>query len=651
MKLILVFLSVSLLRAESIFEMELEELMEIRVSVSSLFEEGERETPSVVASLSRDDWLLRGSKRGLRDLLDFQPGVLTYSSWGGTGVGIRGFTNSTSTVRGKAYLLDGVPLNNLSFRTGLYGRSNINPQVFDTMEMIRGPGSAIYGADAFTGVISLNTYDPSEDESELYSSVSGSKLSEFSLRTSQDLSDNQRLTAVFSASGQGNQNLQYQSYQIPNQTLERDETWQAGTGLLKWKVESGDNSYYEWTFLAHQWETDEAPGFLNIFGPFFGATSDTLYADTRFHLYKGSSFHKFDDGRSLEIHAYHWNSRFDFQFDARPPTDQRISGRKDLRTGLQFRLKSPDHLGNSVRWILGVDLDRLQIKDTYLGFRNSGVSPDGFDGIKNTTKGLFYQARASLNEKTDLHYGLRIDRYPGFGNQLTPRLGVVHRSTRETTWKALYGNAFRAPTAGEIQGTGRVAGNAQIKPEEMDTFELVYMHQSRGASLQLIYFQNRWKDGIEQDPITIAFDNIDSNESSGFEMVYKKNFFKDIQTEFSASRIRSSNNVTDVEYEAFPRYILNLQNRYEPEGERWALWSGIRYMGRWKDGPEAGANPLGSYLRTDLSLSYELNQTTRAYFWIRNLLDRDLKTPSLWSSEIGIPESGRTIGVGFTVRF
>jgi len=99
----------------------LEELLDVRVSVSSLFEESEFDAPSTVSVLDREEWTLRGAKNGLRDLLDYLPGVVTYPSFGGTGVGIRGFAGSTSVVRGKAFLIDGIPINNLSFRTALYG--------------------------------------------------------------------------------------------------------------------------------------------------------------------------------------------------------------------------------------------------------------------------------------------------------------------------------------------------------------------------------------------------------------------------------------------------------------------------------------------------------------------------------------------------
>jgi outer membrane receptor protein involved in Fe transport len=74
-------------------------------------------------------------------------------------------------------------------------------------------------------------------------------------------------------------------------------------------------------------------------------------------------------------------------------------------------------------------------------------------------------------------------------------------------------------------------------------------------------------------------------------------------------------------------------------------------MGEWKDGTSATANPLSSYLRTDISLSYHIRETTSAYFWVRNLFDRNLRNPSLWDSEIGVPEAGRIVGIGLSYKF
>ncbi len=71
-------------------------------------------------------------------------------------VAVRGYANEIS-VRGMALQLDGVPLNNFSYSTSAYDLPFLSPDLLGGLEMIRGPGSTLYGSDAFHGVLALST--------------------------------------------------------------------------------------------------------------------------------------------------------------------------------------------------------------------------------------------------------------------------------------------------------------------------------------------------------------------------------------------------------------------------------------------------------------------------------------------------------------
>ena len=525
--------------------------------------------------------------------------------------------------------------------------------------MVRGPGSAIYGADAFTGVISLNTYEPTRNEGEFLVSTNSKGTNEFSVRTSHDIDTNQRISANFSVSGQDSQDLLYQSRQLVG-IQRRDESWQAGTGLLKWSSKStNQDRRYSFTFLSHQWEIDEAPGFAAAMGPFLGAQTDNLFADTRFNFYKASFEEHLSRQRLLETNIFYWSSHWGYQMDAAPPTDQQIIGRRDTRTGIQFRLKQPEMTSNRTRWVFGLDIDRLAVNQTYVGFRSTGTSPDNFEGLRNTIKGVFYQGKSRIgSDNLFVHYGLRYDQYPGFGAHATPRLGFVFRPDVQTSLKAVYGNAFRPPSAGEVQGfLGGTTGDPMINPEEIDTFELIYMKKSGSSKLNLTYFENRWTDGIQiQGGAPRRFQNFEKNSSSGLEMSYRKKVGLDWVIDLSVSRISGVNESTDQEYGAYPRYSFNIQTRRESIKSPWTYWFGARILKNWKDStgstsPFAVVDELPSYIRFDLGLNYQVSHRVQSYFWVRNLFDRDLKVPSLLDSEIGVPEQGRAVGVGIRISF
>jgi outer membrane cobalamin receptor len=633
--------------AEELYELDLEDLMEVRVEVASLFEEPTRMAASSVSVLQREEWMLRGARRGLRDMLDYLPGVVSYSTLGGTGIAIRGYTRNTPVARGKAYLFDGVPLNSLTFKTGLYGRANLNPNLFDRLEMVRGPGSALYGEDAFHGVIALKTYAPVRDETEVYTVISDHKYSEFNLRTSQSLTDRSRFSAALSFSGQGNQNLSYSS-RVPalaGGVFERDETWQAGSALLKWSTRHKSGTRWNLTFLSHQYETDESPGNAS-----FQGSEDIGNFDTRFNLFKLDSVRELSHEEELEWYAYRWSSAFEEDF-LRPAGDRFLATQKDIRQGVGVRYKRQETENQPIRLVAGAEVDRTRIPDVHTGLLSTGLVPDPHHGLSQTVKSLYVQTRTRLREdRLYFHLGGRLDRYPNFGSQLTPRAGLTYQPEDNTTWKLLYGNSFRAPSGGESQGLFGLS-STNIKPEEIDTYELIYMRRGKKSNLTLTWFESSWKDGVGPNFGAGRWENTGLNESSGLEFEWSRSLNEAWNLELSGSRVNSRNLVTQLDYEAFPKNILNFLTRYNPQDSRFRFFAGLRYMDEWKDGTQVTSLPLKSYVRTDITIAYNLADNQEAYLWVKNFFDRDLRTPSVWNSESGIPEPGRAVGIGLTYRF
>lgn len=631
-----------------LIELDLEELMEIQVEVASYFPESEIKSPSTISSLTREQWMSRGAKHGLKDLLGHLPGVVTYSTLGGTGVAIRGFVRNTPVARGKAYMLDGVPLNSLTFRTGFYGRAHLNLNLFERMEMVRGPGSALYGSDAFHGVISLKTYEPSHDESEVFIALSDHKYSEFNLRNSFMLNDQTRLSTALSTNGQGGQNLLYTS-RVPaltGRTWERDETLQAGSILIKLDSTNPRGDRWKFSFLSHQFETDESPGNANFHG-----NEDVGSFDTRFNLFKFEQERKLSNREDFHLYAYRWSSAFEESFP-RPALDPWLATQKDIRSGLGVRYKLKESQNQPIRLVAGAEIDKLEIPDAHAFPRfNSGYIPEPHHGYAQKVKSLYLQARKPFFEnKIYAHVGARSDRYPEFGNQLTPRIGFTYHPDSRNTWKILYGNAFRAPSGGEARGLLGLSSQ-NIQPEEIDTMEYVYMYKGKQSLVSLTWFDSSWEEGIIPNFGTNMWENSGRNESSGLEFSIKRIINREWELELSGSRIQSRNLVSQQEYEAFPEEILNLLANYQPRDSRWSLYTAIRYMSQWKDGTAQTSQPLRSYLRTDLSLGFEVSRDQKIYLWIRNLFDRDLKIPSVWNSEEGIPEPGRAIGIGWKYQF
>ena len=112
-------------------------------------------TPGEVSVLTQEYFQQRQAQ-SLDDVLRYEPGVDS-----GTGPRTMGESPNIRGMSGARVLtlLDGVRLN---FQSGHTGRLFIDMEQLKQVEVIRGPGSALYGSQALGGVVAMETRDPSD---------------------------------------------------------------------------------------------------------------------------------------------------------------------------------------------------------------------------------------------------------------------------------------------------------------------------------------------------------------------------------------------------------------------------------------------------------------------------------------------------------
>jgi hemoglobin/transferrin/lactoferrin receptor protein len=130
-------------------------------AVASRVEQAIEATPASVSVIGREE-LDRTLANDIRDALRYEPGVSVENGAARFGLGniaIRGLDGNRVQM-----LQDGVRLPD-GFRVGSFSNASRNP--FDVglasrIEILRGPGSALYGSDALAGVVSVTTLDPGD---------------------------------------------------------------------------------------------------------------------------------------------------------------------------------------------------------------------------------------------------------------------------------------------------------------------------------------------------------------------------------------------------------------------------------------------------------------------------------------------------------
>ena len=160
--------------ANDLFEMDIEDLLDVEVSVASKKAESHLEAPSVVVSVPRSEWTIFGD-RNLHQLLQRQPSIYTRDDfvYGDNNAGFRGDMSTVAEMH-TLVLFNGRPI-----RESAQGH-NVNMYLtfpltaLDSVELIRGPGSVLYGSNAFTGVINLKSRAIPEQGEFMVHSMAGS---------------------------------------------------------------------------------------------------------------------------------------------------------------------------------------------------------------------------------------------------------------------------------------------------------------------------------------------------------------------------------------------------------------------------------------------------------------------------------------------
>ena len=166
-------------------------------------------------------------------------------------------------------------------------------------------------------------------------------------------------------------------------------------------------------------------------------------------------------------------------------------------------------------------------------WRDERLANEGLPGGAGRARheALFAQGEWSLGAALDLTLGLRRDRHERFGTEWSPRAYAVWRLAPQWTLKGGVGHGFKAPTLKQIspgcqedEGPSTFFGNAALRPESNDAAELGIGWDTPAAGATLMAFHNRVRDlivprlfGMQGPRAQYVFENIDRAVLRGWE--------------------------------------------------------------------------------------------------------------------------------------
>ncbi|MBC7172673.1 MAG: TonB-dependent receptor, partial [Polyangiaceae bacterium] len=396
----------------------------------------------------------------------------------------RGFTPTTGS--GIAVLIDGVPINDQLNAAGF----NWRPFVLDTLtkiEVIRGPGSAVYGSDAFHGVVSLESFSPDHDVYEgggelgtdLYYNAFG--------RMSQGIGESLRLNLAvgYRVVRDQDQDFEFTDAMGTLQHAERANGWSAftGTAELEYRKHRFDA---ELAFTSLLSDVNEGVGIGNsLVGTAPLGENDVSEARGALYLGRARAGYALPRDVRAELSGYFWwgddttrttsppSPLFPLAIEPHIDTTQYRTGAR-----LTFQQRPQDR---PFEWTAGYEFTRRALVDAVnrVYHLDSGVLlatlPDPVAGSSRDIHSLLASVQGKLfGDHLKLSAGGRINHYSDFGVQATPRAGIIVLPKEWYALKLLYGRAFRAPSGRETEGGTSFIGPSDLDPEIIDTMELVF---------------------------------------------------------------------------------------------------------------------------------------------------------------------------------
>lgn len=135
---------------------------------------------------------------------------------------------------------------------------------------------------------------------------------------------------------------------------------------------------------------------------------------------------------------------------------------------------------------------------TFLGGYQSTGRRFSALGARDRMTAVYAEDDWRIGDAHRLVLGMRYDRYEQSGSAASPRLGWVWTPDERCALKLLYQEAFFAPTLSQLflQNNPVIAGNPELKPTRVETWELIGQRQWEQVLWRATFFRRDAKDGF-----------------------------------------------------------------------------------------------------------------------------------------------------------
>lgn len=662
--------------APPLLAQEAPELSAVIVTTATRSERDITATPAPIQLIDAADIEAMGAAT-LRDILELSSGL--YVAPSGRNLQIRGLGHSDSV-----YLLDGRRIKG-EF-SNAYELERISATKIERIEILRGPASVLYGADALGGVINIITRRPR----------SGLEISLDAQYGANSDGDGSRRTGAVAIRG-GSEVLRYALHasalrQRPY--AERETTTvtapQAGVqippsthpnALIRTRLKDHytvDVDYRDQAAVdTLGGEIEVHPSAALTLGLAFNYLQETRegdYVSSRYATTVAGGGGNFIQAANIPARQYDDNERRDLtaRADWRPADSLALAYRlhysrydKDrvvyalpwADLGYGSREASASSRNRSTLSHLIHDLTATWRPDTAhtvvggMEHRSNKVDSTAYDADGRTFKSAFLQHEWQLAERFNAVYGARYDDVSVGGSQVSLQAGAVWQAAPLARLRFNYAQGFKAPDdrvlyvdqtnpqgvpmlGAEVIAAARGKTTAHaLKPETSETWEVGLAGGNTQRQYGLSLFRSDIEERIEQvregsAPLTYnTFRNISAARIRGIEAEGSWRIRHNLRARIGLTRLRTENLDTGARLLATPHTLANLSVDYTPT-QNWMLQAIVRHTGSQDYSGTTATERADAYTLVNLKASYlpPSSPGLEIYGGINNIFDEKIDT-------------------------
>ena len=605
---------------ESLVSMSLAELLNVKVSIASRREENLNFSPGNTTVYSNQEINAFGA-RNLGDVLDRMTSmqIITSHIFPHNKLSLRGVNtglNDTSVL----ILINGYPFKNANAggsSPALYRGFPLS--VIDRIEVFRGPGSVLYGSNAFAGAINIvtKTSQSSTTSSNIQATVGSFNKKSFEI-SSQFSGHNYDVLV-----GANTQTSDGDTFQ--NITDRFGNTGSYSSGFEQGTVvTSGSIGHFNFTGLYTDYEADNGGGLFKL--------GDQQYLDKKQYLAVGYS-NDLSESWTINLSYVYNDQILEWEVNNSENLHQENDSLEQIA-----EIISQGLLFENVNVMLGTSRSILK-----------GEVKHGFAPYEIWRQSYFAEASQMVNPTTNIIVGFQWNRPEESEGDLSSRFGVVKQFGENWWLKLSYGEAFRSPFGSELfVDSAGLKGNPALKPEHLKTYETQLNYIDETKQFAVSVYHSDQGDSITRAVLVIGdiptIVNQGDVEYQGVELEGKVSLTDNLQFTFNAN-YQTSKTDTGIKDDSFtPNEMIKAGFVYGySENLSIALFN--QYIGESTNLNKTRGVPItnpipDSYHLLTANLTWDISQYTRQYgegessisVYLDNLLDEEIFAPDLMNA-------------------